>query len=62
MFAMNIKNFKKIKYHILKKKISLSVVYSKRGHKYEKTFREEESTDIKNSWFNQKYRRVSKNI
>ena len=53
MFAMNIENLKKLKYDILKKKkISLSIVYSKCGHKYQKTFREEESSDIENSWFN----------
>ena len=41
------RQFKKNKISYIKKKINLSIVYNKRGHKYEKTFREEESTDIK---------------
>ena len=46
MFAINIENLKKkLKYHILKKKISLSILYSKCGHEYEKIFKEE-SIDI----------------
>ena len=45
MFAINIENVKKIKIlNILKKIISsLSIVYSKYGHEYEKIFKEEES-------------------
>ena len=41
-----IKILKKL-YRILKKKtLSLSIVYSKCGHEYEKIFKEEESTEI----------------
>ena len=32
--------------YILKKTLSLSIVYSKRGHEYERIFKEEESTEI----------------
>ena len=47
MFATNIENLKKLKYHIFKKKytLSLPIVYSKCGHEYEKIFKEEESTE-----------------
>ena len=40
MFAINIENLKKLKYHIffLKKTLSFSIVYSKCGHEYEKVF------------------------
>ena len=42
MFAINIENLKKLKYHIfLKKALSISVVYSKCEHEYEKMFKEE---------------------
>ena len=46
MFATNIENFKKLNYHIFKKILSPSIVYSKCGHEYEKIFKEEESIDI----------------
>ena len=46
MFAINIENVKKLKYHILKKTLSLSIVYSTCGHEYEKIFKEEESIEI----------------
>ena len=37
MFAINMGNFKKLKYHISEKKtLSLCVVYSKCNHGYEK--------------------------
>ena len=40
MFAINIENLKKLKYHILKKKtLGLSNVYSKCGHEHEKIFK-----------------------
>ena len=45
MFPINMENLKKLKYHIFKKNIlSLSIVYCKCGHEYEKkTFKEKES-------------------
>ena len=47
MFAINIENQKKLKYHILKKKtLCLSIVYSKCGHEYGKLFKEKESIEI----------------
>ena len=47
MFAINIENLKKTKIYIWKKTLSLSTVYSKHGHDYEKIFKEEEeSTEI----------------
>ena len=48
MFATNIENLKKLKYHIFKKKhtLNLPIVYSKCGHEYEKIFKQEESTEI----------------
>ena len=47
MFVINIKNLKKLKYHIsLKKTLSLSIVYSKCGHEHKKIFKEEESIEI----------------
>ena len=48
MFAINIENLKKLKYHIyfFKKILSLSIVYSKCGDEYEKIFKEEESIEI----------------
>ena len=46
MFAINIENFKKLKYYIFKKTLSISIVYSKCGHEYEKIFKEEESVEI----------------
>ena len=45
MFAINIENFKKLKY-VFKKTLSLSTVYSKCDHEYEKIFKEEESIEI----------------
>ena len=46
MFAINIENFKKLKYYIFKKTLSISIVYGKCGHEYEKIFKEEESVEI----------------
>ena len=43
MFAINIENLKKLKSNIFKKTASLSIVYSKCSHEYEKIFKEEES-------------------
>ena len=43
MFAINIENLKKLKSYIFKKAASLSIVYSKCSHEYEKIFKEEES-------------------
>ena len=41
MLAINTEHLKKLKYHIFKKKtLSLSTVYSKCGHEYEKIFKE----------------------
>ena len=45
MFAINTANFKKLKYHILNT-LNLFIVYGKRGHEYEKMFKEEESIEI----------------
>ena len=36
MFAINIKNPKKLKYHIFQKTLRFSIVYSKCGHEYKK--------------------------
>ena len=49
MFVINIEKLKTLKYSILyikKQKLSLFIVYSKCGHKYEKIFKEEESIEI----------------
>ena len=46
MFAINTDNLKTLKYHIFKKTLSLSIVYSKCGHKYDKIFKEEQSIEI----------------
>ena len=47
MFASSIKNLETLKYPIFKKKtLSLSVVYSKCVHEYEKLFNEGESIEI----------------
>ena len=43
MFAINIENLKKFKPYIFKKTASLSILYSKCSHEYEKIFKEEES-------------------
>ena len=48
MFVMNIENLKK-KWNIIysqKKTLSLSIVYSKCGNKYENIFKEEKSIEI----------------
>ena len=42
MFAINIETLKKLKHIFLKKALSLSIVYSKCGHEYEKIFKGEE--------------------
>ena len=46
MFAINIKYFKKLKYHIFLKALYLSIVYSKCCYEYEKIFEKEESIEI----------------
>ena len=46
MFAINTENIKEQKYGIFLKNISLSIIYSKCGHEYEKIFKEEESMEI----------------
>ena len=47
MFAINIENLKKLKYHMfLKITLSLSVVYSKCGHEYKQIFKEEKPIQI----------------
>ena len=47
MFATNLENLKKNKTsYISKKTWSLSIVYSKFGHEYEKILKEEESIEI----------------
>ena len=46
MFAINIENFKKLKYHIFLETLYLSIIYSKCGHEYEKIFEKEESIEI----------------
>ena len=40
MFSTNIENLKTLKHHIFKKAPSFSIVYSKCGHEYKKTFKE----------------------
>ena len=45
MVAINIKNFKKTKISF-KKALSISIVYSKCCHEYEKIFKEEEPIEI----------------
>ena len=40
MFAINIENLKNLKYYIFKKTLSISIVYSKHGHEYQKLFKE----------------------
>ena len=39
-------NIKKIKKPKIKSSLSVSIVFSKCGHEYEKIFKEEESTEI----------------
>ena len=49
MFSINKENLKKPKYHIFlffKKTLSLSTVYNKCDHEYEKIFKKEESIEI----------------
>ena len=46
MFAINTENLKTLKYIYLKKTLSLSIVYNKCGHEYEKNFKEKESIEI----------------
>ena len=48
MFAINIENLKKLKYHVFLKKtlFCLSFVYSKCSHEYEKIFQRQESIEI----------------
>ena len=52
MFAINMENLKKLKYHVFLKNIKSFlkflkyVVYSKCGHEYEKILKEEESIEI----------------
>ena len=45
-FAVNIENFTNLKYHILQKKIVLSIICIKCGSKDKKIFKEEESIEI----------------
>ena len=46
MFAINIENLKNLNITYFQKILSLSIVYRKCGHKYEKIFKEEESIEI----------------
>ena len=47
MFAINIENLKKLKHYAFKKKtLSLSIVYSKCGHKYKKIFKGKDTIEI----------------
>ena len=49
MFAINIENLKTLKYHTFLLFTAWRYnVYSKCGHEYEKTFKEEESIEILN--------------
>ena len=48
MFAINLGNLKKLKYHIFKKTLNLSIVNSNCGHEYEKISKEEEPIEISN--------------
>ena len=50
MFAINIENLKRLKQYVLKKTLSLSIVYKKCGHEYGKVFKAEISTE--NTWIN----------
>ena len=45
-FAVNIENFTNLKYHILQKKLVLSIICIKCGSKDKKIFKEEESIEI----------------
>ena len=47
MLAINIENLKRLKYYtFFKKALSFSIAYSKCGHEYEETFKEEELVEI----------------
>ena len=46
MFAINIENLKNLNITYFQKILSLSIVYRKSGHEYEKMFKEEESIEI----------------
>ena len=46
MFTINIENLKKLKHYAFKKTLSLSVVYSKCGHKYKKIFKGKDTIEI----------------
>ena len=64
MYAMNIENFKKLKYHIFKKQqVFLLFKVSKIIYKnMEQYLKRKNPSNIKISWFNKQYRRASKNI
>ena len=55
---------KPLKYHMLKKPLSLSFVSSKCGHQYEKIFKEEESFEILKSIINniEEYQKIYHNV
>ena len=45
MFVVNVKNKKKLKNHIFRKKtLSIPISYSKRGHEYKRIFKKEEES------------------
>ena len=47
ILAINIENLRKLKYHIFSKKtLSVSIVYSRCGHEYEKIFKDKGSIEI----------------
>ena len=46
MFAANIEDLKNLKYHKLKKTLTLFIVYNKCSHEHKKIFKEKESTEI----------------
>ena len=46
MFAIKIKNLKKLKLYFFKKTLNHSIVYSKCGREYKKIFKEEQSIEI----------------
>ena len=45
-FVVNIENLKIQKYIFFKKKLSISIVYSKCGNEYKKIFNEEELIEV----------------
>ena len=56
IFVVSIDKLKTLKYHtFFKKTLVRSIVYNNCENKDKQMFKEEELTDIKNSWFDWKY-------